>query len=60
MKKIVCPINSKTKAKHECVDCKFRDDCIQDILDDLQRLFSSNAAKAGKDIGNLLKERRGI
>uniref|UniRef100_A0A6M3JT85 Uncharacterized protein n=1 Tax=viral metagenome TaxID=1070528 RepID=A0A6M3JT85_9ZZZZ len=60
MKKIICPINLKTKEKFECKDCKFRDACIEDILDDLQQLFIKGAAKAGKNIGKLLKERRGI
>jgi len=60
MKKIICPINTKTKEKFECQDCKFRDACIEDILNDLQKSFIRRAAKAGKDIGKLLKERRGI
>jgi len=60
MKKIICPINPKTKTKFECGDCKFRDTCIEDILNDLQQSFIKRAAKAGKDIGKLLKERRGI
>lgn len=60
MKKITCPINLKTREKFECKDCKYRDKCIEDILNDLQQLFIKGAAKAGKDIGNLLKERRGI
>ena len=60
MRKITCPINPKTKEKFECSDCKFRDTCIEDILNDLQQLFIEGAAKAGKDIGKLLKERRGI
>ena len=60
MKKIICPINLKTKEKFECNDCRFRDACIEDILDDLQKLFIEGAAKAGRDIGKLLRERRGI
>uniref|UniRef100_A0A6H2A5R1 Uncharacterized protein n=1 Tax=viral metagenome TaxID=1070528 RepID=A0A6H2A5R1_9ZZZZ len=60
MKKIICPINPKTKEKFECKDCKFRDVCIEDILNDLQQKFIKDAAKAGKDIGKLLKEKRGI
>ena len=60
MRKAICPINSKTKEKYECKDCKYRDACIEDILDDLQQSFIKRAAKAGKDIGKLLKERRGI
>lgn len=60
MKKIVCPINPKTKEKFECQDCKFKNMCIEDILSDLQQLFIKGAARAGRDIGKLLKERRGI
>uniref|UniRef100_A0A6M3LH42 Uncharacterized protein n=1 Tax=viral metagenome TaxID=1070528 RepID=A0A6M3LH42_9ZZZZ len=60
MKKITCPINPKTKEKFECKDCKFRDACIEDALNDLQQDFIKSAAKAGKNIGKLLKERRGI
>ena len=59
-RQIRCPINPKTKEKFECKDCKYRDTCIQDILDDLQQDFAKSAAKAGKNIGKLLKERRGI
>ena len=59
-RRIRCPINPETKEKFECQDCKFRDACIEDILNDLQYKFIKNAAKAGKDIGKLLKERRGI
>ena len=60
MGKIICPINSKTKEEFECKDCKYRFACIEDILNDLQQVFIKGAAKAGKDIGKLLKERRGI
>ena len=59
-RRIRCPINPKTKEKFECQDCKFRDACIEDILDDLQKSFIGKAAEAGKDIGKLLKERKGI
>uniref|UniRef100_A0A6M3LPI3 Uncharacterized protein n=1 Tax=viral metagenome TaxID=1070528 RepID=A0A6M3LPI3_9ZZZZ len=59
-KRIKCPINPKTKEKFECQDCKFRDACIEDILNDLQQKFINSAAKAGRGIGKLLKERRGI
>ncbi len=59
-RRIRCPINSKTKENFECKDCKFRDTCIQDVLDDLQQDFIKCAARAGKNIGKLLKERRGI
>lgn len=60
MKKIVCPINPQTKKKFECEDCKFRNDCIEDRLDNLQQSFMKKAAKTGKDIGKLLKEKGGI
>ncbi len=60
MRKITCPINARTKEKFECEDCKFRDTCIEDILNDLQESFIKSAAKAGKGIGKLLKKRRGI
>jgi len=59
-RRIRCPINPKTKEKYECKDCKFRDACIEDILNDLQQSFIKRAAKAGKAIGKLLKERRGL
>ena len=59
-KRIRCPINPKTKEKFECKDCKFRDACIEDILDDLQQVFVKGAASAGRKIGKLLKERRGL
>ena len=60
MRKIICPINPKPKERFECKDCKFKDACIEDILNDMQKLFIKKAAKAAKDIGNLLKERRGL
>jgi len=60
MKKIVCPINPNTQKKYECQDCKFQDACIEDILNDLQQDFINKAAKAGRNIGKLLKERRGL
>uniref|UniRef100_A0A6M3KHQ2 Uncharacterized protein n=2 Tax=viral metagenome TaxID=1070528 RepID=A0A6M3KHQ2_9ZZZZ len=60
MKSNLCPINPQTKEKYECSDCKFRDACIEDILNDLQQSFIKKAAKVGKDIGKLLKERKGI
>lgn len=59
-RQIRCPINPKTKEKFECNDCKFRDDCIEDILDDLQQVFVKGVARAGKKIGKLLRERRGL
>ena len=59
-RQIKCPINPKTKEKFECHDCKYMDNCIRDILSDLEEDFAKRAAKAGKDIGKLLKERRGI
>ena len=59
-RRIRCPINPDTKGKFECQDCKFRDTCIEDVLDDLQKSFVESAAKTGKRIGKLLKERRGI
>ena len=60
MKKIICPINSKTKKKFECEDCKFKDACIEDILNDYQQDCIRGAAKAGRKIAKLLKEKRGI
>ncbi len=60
MKKIICPINPKTKEKFECMDCKYMDTCIDDILDDAQEKSKRTFAKAGKRIAKLLKERRGI
>ena len=55
-----CPINPKPKEIFECQDCIYKDTCIQDILDDLQQDFAKKAAKVGKDIGKLLKEKGGI
>ena len=60
MKKIRCPINPKTKEKFECQDCKFCDACIEDILSDLQQSIIKKTANAGRKIGKLLKEKRGI
>jgi len=60
MKKIICPINPKTKEKFECKDCPYRDACIEDILNDAQEKSMKMFAKAGKKIAKLLKERRGI
>jgi len=60
MKKIVCPINPKTKEKFECSDCHYRDDCIEDILDDARQESMRAYAKADNKIAKLLKERRGI
>ena len=60
MKKIVCPINPKTKEKFECADCPYRDSCIEDILNDAQQKSMEIYAKAGEKIAKLLKERRGI
>ena len=59
-RRIICPINKQTKEKFECADCKFRDDCIEDILNEMEDSFIQLAAKAGKKISKLLKERRGI
>ncbi len=59
-RRIKCPINPKTRGKFECQDCKFRDDCIEDILNDLLESFVKKAAKAGRDIGELLQEKRGL
>ena len=60
MKKIICPINPKTKEKFECQDCKYQDACIQDRCDDFEEYVIKEAAKLGKKITKLLKERRGI
>ncbi len=60
MKKITCPINPKTTKKYECQDCKYRDACIEDILNDLQDSIMRKVAKSAKRIGRLLKERRGL
>ena len=60
MKKIICPINSKTKEKFECIDCPYRDNCIEDILNDAQQKSMKVFAMANKKIVKLLKERRGI
>ena len=59
-RRIRCPINSKTKERFECNDCKYRDACIEDILDSLQRDFIEKVAKVGKKLGKLLEERKGI
>lgn len=60
MKKIICPINPKTKEKFECQDCKFRDVCIEDVYDEQGQKNMRGWAKIEKGIGKLLKERRGI
>ncbi len=60
MKKIICPINPKTKEKFECIDCPIRDACIQDMCDDYELYVMKGAAKLGRKITKLLKERRGI
>ncbi len=59
-RKIKCPINQKTKEKYECKDCKLQDDCIEDILNDFQQDCIKGAAKVGKQIAKILKEKRGI
>jgi len=60
MKKIICPINPQTKEKFECKDCKFKDACIEDILDDARYKSMKIYATADRKIAKLLKERRGI
>uniref|UniRef100_A0A6H2A466 Transposase n=1 Tax=viral metagenome TaxID=1070528 RepID=A0A6H2A466_9ZZZZ len=60
MKKITCPMNPKTKERLECNDCPLRDDCIQDLCDDFEEYVIKAAAKLGKKITKLLKEKRGI
>ena len=59
-KRIRCPINPKTKEKFECKDCKFRDTCIEDILDDARYKSMKIYARADEKIAKLLKEKRGI
>jgi hypothetical protein len=60
MKKIVCPINPKSKEKFECLDCPIRDSCIEDMCNDFEESVISRAAKLGKQITSLFKEKRGI
>ena len=60
MKKIICPINPKTKRKFECEDCKFKDNCIEDILNDAHYKNMKVYARADEKIRELLKERKGI
>jgi len=59
-RKIICPINPKAKEKFECQDCSLRDDCIQDLCDDFEEDVVKGAAKLGRKIAKVLKERRGI
>uniref|UniRef100_A0A6M3LHY3 Uncharacterized protein n=1 Tax=viral metagenome TaxID=1070528 RepID=A0A6M3LHY3_9ZZZZ len=60
MKKIVCPINPKTKEKFECQDCKCRDACIEDIYDDQREKNMRGWARTERNIEKLLKEKRGV
>jgi len=60
MKKIICPINPKTKEIFECADCLYKDTCIEDVLNYAQQKSMKAFAKAGKRIAELLKEKRGV
>jgi len=60
MKKIICPINPRTKEKFECRDCKLREACIEDICSDYEKYVIKGAARLGRRITKVLKERRGI
>ena len=60
MKKIICPINPKTKEKYECQDCPVKDACIEDMCSDFEKDVIRKAGKLGRKIGKLLKERRWI
>ena len=53
-------MNAKTKAKFECIDCSFKQTCIQDIYDDAGQKSMKIWAKADKKIAELLKAKRGI
>ena len=59
-RQVRCPINPKTKEKFECQDCLIKDACVQDMCDDYGELVVKEAAKLGRKIAKLLKERGGI
>jgi hypothetical protein len=54
MKRITCPFNEKEKSVNQCRTCKYRDDCIEDILNDLTELFKQKAAEKAKQIGEII------
>ena len=60
MERVTCPINPKTEEKFECKDCKYRDACIEDIYNDQMQKNMSGWAKTERNIGKILKERRGL
>lgn len=55
MKRIVCPFNESEKSANQCKTCKYRDDCIEDILDDLVEITKQNAAEKAKQIGDIIR-----
>ena len=60
MKKIICPINSKTKEKFECADCPARSKCIQDVYDDAGQKCMKIWASADREVAKIMKGIRGI
>jgi hypothetical protein len=55
MRKIVCPVNPKTKEKFECYDCPLRDTCLEDILNDAEKKVMKIYAIAHRKIAKILK-----
>ena len=45
MKRIVCPLNKNEISKDQCKTCEYREDCIEDRLNDMLDFFIEKAGK---------------
>ncbi len=53
---MVCPLNKDSKAPYECKDCEYRDDCIEDILNEVQALIMERMAEGIAKIRKVVRK----
>lgn len=53
---MICPIPRDKKTKNQCRNCEYRDTCLEDILNDLQRLIMKETGETIKKIRSVIKE----